>query len=141
MPKFLARLAILACIALLPLSSWAQQYYPNKPVRIVVTVTPGGLVDIFSRLIAEQLQAKLGQTFVVENRPGSGGMIAAKSVLQSKADGYTLLSMTVGIHPAAAMIEPRPFGVEDLTTIAMFVEGGSLMEFARTSRSSRFRNS
>lgn len=127
MRKIIAYASILIFVLLTPLAAVAQHTYPNRPVRILVTVTPGGLVDIFSRLMAEQLQAKLGQTFVVENRPGSGGIIAAKSVLQSKPDGYTLLSMTVGIHPAAAMTDPRPFGIEDLSPVALFVEGGSML--------------
>jgi tripartite-type tricarboxylate transporter receptor subunit TctC len=66
--------------------------YPGKPVRIVVNVAPGGGVDTATRIVGEKLRARLGQPFVVENRPGAGGNIGAEAVFQSEPDGYTLLS-------------------------------------------------
>jgi tripartite-type tricarboxylate transporter receptor subunit TctC len=66
--------------------------YPNKPVRIIVNVAPGGGVDTATRIIADKLRARLGQPFVVENRPGAGGNIGAEVVFQSEGDGYTLLA-------------------------------------------------
>jgi len=65
--------------------------YPTHPVRIVVAYPPGGSTDTAARLLADRLGKALGQTFVVENRPGAGGTIGAASVAQSKPDGYTLL--------------------------------------------------
>jgi tripartite-type tricarboxylate transporter receptor subunit TctC len=66
--------------------------YPTKPVRIIVNVAPGGGVDTATRIVADQLRARLGQPFVVENRPGAGGNIGAEVVFQSEGDGYTLLA-------------------------------------------------
>jgi tripartite-type tricarboxylate transporter receptor subunit TctC len=66
--------------------------YPGKPVKIVVNVAPGGGVDTATRIVGEKLRARLGQPFVVENRPGAGGNIGAEAVFQSEPDGYTLLS-------------------------------------------------
>jgi len=65
--------------------------YPSRPVRMVVAYPPGGSTDTAARLMADRLGKKLGQSFVVENRPGAGGTIGAASVAQSQADGYTLL--------------------------------------------------
>jgi tripartite-type tricarboxylate transporter receptor subunit TctC len=66
--------------------------YPSKPVRIIVNVAPGGGVDTATRIVADKLHARLGQPFVVENRPGAGGNIGAEVVFQSEGDGYTLLA-------------------------------------------------
>lgn len=67
------------------------QDYPNKMVKIVVSYPPGGGADIMARLIAEKLTTSLGQTFVVENKPGASGQIASQSVAKSPPDGYTLM--------------------------------------------------
>ena len=66
------------------------QSYPARPVRIVVGNAPGGATDIFARLIGQWLSERLGQTFIVENRPGAGSNIAAENVVRSPPDGYTL---------------------------------------------------
>ena len=66
--------------------------YPNKPVKVVVTVPPGGGVDTVTRFVTERLRQKLGQPFVIENKGGAGGNIAAESVFQAEPDGYTLMA-------------------------------------------------
>jgi tripartite-type tricarboxylate transporter receptor subunit TctC len=87
-------LASIATIATLfaAASANAQSDYPNKPVKVVVTVPAGGGVDTVTRLVAERLRNVLGQPFVVENKGGAGGNIAADSVFQSPPDGYTLMA-------------------------------------------------
>src|SRR6266576_5335371 len=70
--------------------AWAQTY-PTRPVRILVGYSAGSASDIVARLIAQWLSERLGQQFVVENRPGAGGNIAAEAVVRSAPDGYTLL--------------------------------------------------
>ena len=95
MSKLLTLIASTA-VLLAATSAHAQQSgaadYPNKPVRVVVTVPAGGGVDTVTRLITERLRQKLGQPFVIENKGGAGGNIAAESVFQSDPDGYTLMA-------------------------------------------------
>src|SRR5439155_498253 len=84
---------IAAAVALLALSpAAAQTDYPNGPVRIVVTVPAGGGVDTATRIFAEKLQQRLGQPFVIENRGGAGGNVAAEAVFVAPPDGYTLMA-------------------------------------------------
>ena len=72
------------------------QAYPAKPVRIIVGFPPGGIFDVFARLTARWLSERLGQSFIIENRAGAGGTIAAESVARAPPDGYTLLFTGVG---------------------------------------------
>jgi len=89
------RLAAVLCLALGIAPVLAQTAYPNRPIRMVVAFPPGGGTDINARLIGAQLQASLGQTVVIENRPGANGLIGTTMVAKSPADGYTL-SMGAG---------------------------------------------
>jgi tripartite-type tricarboxylate transporter receptor subunit TctC len=81
-----------ALFAATPVHAQSAADYPNKPVRVVVTVPAGGGVDTVTRLMTERLRNVLGQPFVVENKGGAGGNIAADSVAQSPPDGYTLMA-------------------------------------------------
>jgi tripartite-type tricarboxylate transporter receptor subunit TctC len=89
----LARILALS-LAIAATSAQAQTAadYPNRPVRIIVNVTPGGGVDIATRLVAQRLSERLGQTFVVENRAGAAGNAGAEAVYRAAPDGYTLLA-------------------------------------------------
>jgi tripartite-type tricarboxylate transporter receptor subunit TctC len=93
----LRHLALLAAacslLAIAPATAQdAASDYPNKPVKVIVTVPPGGGVDTVTRIFAERLQQKLGQPFVVENRGGAGGNVAAEAVFNAPPDGYTLMT-------------------------------------------------
>ncbi len=84
--------------------------WPQKPVRIVVTFSPGGSSDIVARALAVPLQAKLGQPVVVDNRPGAGGSIGAAEIARAAPDGYNLLmSNTTPISLSPFMLEPSPY--------------------------------
>src|SRR3954471_9258797 len=96
------------------------QSWPTKPVRIIVTFSPGGSSDIVARLIAIPLQGELGQTIVVDNRPGAGGTIGALEAARAAPDGYTLLlsnSSPISISPAM-QDEPRYDPVKSFTHVA-----------------------
>ena len=98
------RRGLLAAAALLPLPAFAQSEWPARPIRLVVPFAPGGTTDIVARILAEQLQPRLGQPVIVENRPGAGATLASTQVAQQAApDGHTLLisnSASHGISPS-----------------------------------------
>ena len=87
----LLRLALAAIAFGLLLPGASAQNYPDHAVKIIVPIGPAGSYDILGRLVADQLSRRMGQTFVVENRPGAGSVVPTKSVVVSPPDGYTLL--------------------------------------------------
>ena len=91
-----ARLALGFAAAALSLSAFAQQY-PERPVTIVVPFTPGGSSDITARTVAAKMQESLGQSFIIDNKPGANGGLGGKFVAQAKPDGYTLFVGSIGV--------------------------------------------
>ena len=85
-------LAVAASLAVMPRVAGAQDY-PSRPVRIMVGFAPGQALDIVTRIIGQRLSERLGQQFIIENRPGAGGNIATEVVARATADGYTLLAI------------------------------------------------
>jgi tripartite-type tricarboxylate transporter receptor subunit TctC len=121
------RLVLAAGAAALSTPAWvqAQTAWPGRgPVRLIAQFPPGGLVDTVSRLMAPHLASALGQSVVVENRPGAGGLIGTDYVAKQPADGYTLLVSHASVHIyAAATRNVMPFdAVADFTHMAMLVE-------------------
>ena len=113
--------ALLACLGLVGLSgpAVAQGGYPNKPIRLIVPFSPGGVTDTSGRLIAEHLSKRLGQQIVVDNKPGASGNIGTQLVVSAEPDGYTLAlcfdgNMVINPHVFAKM----PFDtVRDLAPV------------------------
>lgn len=110
-----------AALSGLPRVAQAQTY-PSRPVRIVVGTAPGGAADIFARLMGDWLSKRLGQPFVIENRTGAGGVVAAEMVLRSPADGYTLfLALSSATIVNGSLRDGLNF-VRDSAPIAMLVQ-------------------
>ena len=107
----------IACTALC--APAAAQGYPVKPVRVVVPFAAGGPADVYARFMAQRLQDALGQTFVVDNRPGAGSVIGTDTVAKSAADGYTLLLMSNAHTVNESLIPNKPFQLmRDFVAIA-----------------------
>ena len=95
------------------------QDYPVKPVRIIVPFAPGGSADVFGRFLAGKLQESMGQTFIVENRPGAGAVIGSDAVAKSAPDGYTLLVMSNTHTVNESLIPNKPYQLmRDLVPVA-----------------------
>jgi tripartite-type tricarboxylate transporter receptor subunit TctC len=100
-------------------SGLAQQPYPNRPVKIIVPFAASGPADNYARFMAQRLQEALGQSFVVDNRPGAGSIIGTDAVAKSAPDGYTLLMMSNTQTVNESLIPVRPFNLlKDFVPIA-----------------------
>ena len=105
--------------------------YPVRPVRIVVGYTPGGATDVVARLVATRLSEKLGQPFVVDNRPGAGSNIASEEVARAKPDGYTLLVTTIQNATNMSIYKKLRYDTErDFVQIAQFLASPSILVVA-----------
>ncbi len=102
---------LLACLALaLASSACAAQTYPVKPIRWIVPYTPGGFTDNVTRMVTARLQTLLGQTIIVENKPGANSIIGADMVAKAAPDGYTILTVITAHAANATLYEGRlPF--------------------------------
>lgn len=101
----------------------AMAAYPDRPIRIIAAVTPGGPADLIARMTAAALQQSTGKTFIVENRPGGGGNVGMASVAHSEPDGYTILLATTQYSVNVGFFKELPFdpekdfiGVSELAT-------------------------
>ena len=94
---------------LLAATATPAQTYPSKPVHIVVPFAPGGPADLYARVLGEKLQASLGQSFVIEDKPGGGSIVGTDAVAKSVPDGYTLLMMSNTHTVNESLIPDRPF--------------------------------
>ena len=113
----------LICVAAGSLPSAAAENYPNRPVRWLIGFAPGGPVDIVARIMAQWLSEHFGQQFVVENRAGSGGNIAAAVGISSPPDGYTLLFSGANNAISASLYKKLPFDfIRDTVPVANFMQ-------------------
>ena len=92
----LMQYGVAAAAGIVPATGFAQTSWPDKPVRIIVLFGAGGTADTLTRMLADKLQTRFKQTFIVENRTGAGGNIGMASVKNAPADGYTIASATIG---------------------------------------------
>jgi len=107
--------------AIASIGSAAAQNYPTRPVKWVVGYPPGGATDIIARLIGQRLSERLGQQFVIENKPGAGNNIATESVVNAEPDGYTVLLVNPANYVNATLYTNLKFNVvRDIAPIAAF---------------------
>ena len=125
---------LLRALSVLTLSlaslGWAQaQGYPTKPVRLIVPFPAGGATDLFARTLSQKIGEKLGQSLVVENRPGAGGTLGSDLAAKASSDGYTLLLSTSSTHSIGPNLNPRmPYdAVRDFTPISHLGNAPSIM--------------
>src|SRR5262245_1629130 len=123
------RAAILVvCMALGALGTWqnvqAQQNYPTKSIRLIVPFPPGGGTDIVARVIAQRSTESLGQTVVVDNRPGGGGTMGAETAVRAQPDGYTLAMVSASYATNAALYKLPYDPVKDIQSIVLIGQSG-----------------
>jgi len=119
--------ALTLCFASLGLAQ--AQGYPTKPVRLIVPFPAGGATDLFARTLSQKIGEKLGQSLVVENRPGAGGTLGSDLAAKASPDGYTLLLSTSSTHSIGPNLNPRmPYdAVRDFTPISHLGNAPSIM--------------
>jgi tripartite-type tricarboxylate transporter receptor subunit TctC len=131
-PKVLFALRIVAVVALV-LVAWMQdaaaQSYPQRPIRIIVPIAPGGIADTFARVIGARLFELWGQPVIVENKAGGGGNIGSDFVAKSAPDGYTLVMGYVGSHAVnPSLFRQMPYDpIRDFVPVVMVMEAEGLL--------------
>ncbi|HEX2567520.1 MAG TPA: tripartite tricarboxylate transporter substrate binding protein [Burkholderiales bacterium] len=112
--------ALFLVVSILCACSAQAQGFPTKPIRLLVTLPPGGPTDATARTIGQKVGDVLGQTLIIENKPGAGGQIAGEAVVRAPADGYTLLFGGVGTHGITPNLYKKPMydPVKDLACIS-----------------------
>jgi tripartite-type tricarboxylate transporter receptor subunit TctC len=125
--RWLRLLGALAALAFGGSAALAQGTFPSAPVRILVPFPPGGAVDIVARTLGDELSRRWGQSVIIDNRPGAGGVIASQALVKSPADGYTLILVAAGhaINPHFHAKLPYEFG--DFTPLSLIASSPNLL--------------
>src|SRR5580704_2349872 len=124
---FLQLAASATTLSAVPRFAWGQSY-PSRPVRIISGFPPGGINDTYARLIGQWLSERLGQQFIVENRPGAGGNIAAETLVRAAPDGYTLLLTTSADAWNTTLYDNLKFNyVRDIAPVAPIARGPGVL--------------
>jgi tripartite-type tricarboxylate transporter receptor subunit TctC len=120
----------LVCLAASAGLAQAQDKYPTKPIKIIVPYVPGGATDIVARILADQMGRNLGQSVIVENKPGAFGIIAIEDMVKSGTDGYTVMIGNVSTNAITPIIYPQKFKIDylkDIVPITNVVDIPALM--------------
>ena len=124
--------AVLALSLTLPQSALAQANdYPNRPVTFIVPFAPGGVTGLFARLLGQKLEQRLGKPFIVEHRPGGGGVTAATAVARAEPDGYTIMMASSTILAAKPSPTDARHGGVHVRTVLRTTEGVVVCSFER----------
>ena len=129
------RTAVLALGSIAAAPAVAQAAYPSRPITIVVPFAPGGNLDIVSRLLVPPMSATLGQSIIVENKPGAGAVLGHQAVAQAAADGYTVLCTSNGSFTFGPKFMPSsPFRTSDFRAIGSIAVSPMVVEVGAASR-------
>jgi tripartite-type tricarboxylate transporter receptor subunit TctC len=113
------------CLAVTGVTAGAQDKFPSKPVKILVPYAPGGATDIVARIVGEHMRQSLGQSFVVENKPGAFGIIAIEEMVRARPDGYTLQVGNVSTNAITPVIVPEKMKINyerDVTPVTNLID-------------------
>jgi tripartite-type tricarboxylate transporter receptor subunit TctC len=121
MKKLTTTLMAAALVGVVAHAAPAHAQYPDRPIKIIVPFAPGGVADNTARLIAAELQKRLGQAVVVQNKPGAGAVVGTQSVAKAAPDGYTLLLGSTNISTNPALYKELPYDEKDLVPVALAV--------------------
>jgi tripartite-type tricarboxylate transporter receptor subunit TctC len=130
MPAIARRLryAIAATFALVLALPARAETYPSKPVRVIVPYGPGGIADVTMRMVAQNLSEHFGKQFVIENRPGAGGVVGMQAGKEAAPDGYTLIMLGGGLTIAKALFKSLPYNIEtDFTPVSTTASYGLVL--------------
>jgi tripartite-type tricarboxylate transporter receptor subunit TctC len=126
--------ALLSCVCL-SASAFAQASYPARPITIIVPYPPGGNLDVITRLISPGMSRSLGQSIIVDNRPGAGGLIGHQMATRANADGYTILTTANGSLAYAPKLQPQsPFTAADFAAIGSIAITPMVLEVSAAGR-------
>jgi tripartite-type tricarboxylate transporter receptor subunit TctC len=121
MQRFMLALAVVGALLLRP-DTVASQGYPTRQIHLIVTFPPGGNADTVARLVADKLTQQLGQSVIVENKPGAASIVGTGAVVQAPADGYTLLQAGTNMSTNPALGHKTPYDAErDLVPVVLLV--------------------
>ncbi len=121
-------LQLAAALPAMPSLAHAQDKYPSRPVRFIVAVAPGGPNDIYARLLGQWLGEKLGQNFIIENRPGAGTNLATEMVVRSPPDGYTIVTVAPSATVNATLYPNLKFNfLRDIAPVASFARQAQVL--------------
>ena len=115
-------------MATFAIAAQAQANYPDRAVRIILPYGPGGVADVSTRLVAAELSRRMGQNFFIDNRPGAGGIVAAKAALNFPADGYTLYLSGNGAAISESLFASLPFDItRDFAPVSLLAQFDMLL--------------
>jgi tripartite-type tricarboxylate transporter receptor subunit TctC len=123
------------CLAVTGLAAGAQDKFPSKPVKLLVPYAPGGATDIVARIVGEQMRQILGQSFVVENKPGAFGIIAIEEMTRARPDGYTLQIGNVSTNAITPVIVPEKMKINyerDVTPVSNLIDVPAFLVITNT---------
>ena len=120
-------LAALTGLVLASASALAQAPFPSAPVRIIVPFPPGGAVDIVARTLGDELSRRWGQSIIIDNRPGAGGVIASQGLVKSPPDGYTLILVAAGHAINPHFHAKLPYEFSDFTPLSLIASSPNLL--------------